>query len=40
MASISLLCVFFLSETHLADISGMREKEERDLLAEDGVVPE
>jgi MFS family permease len=39
MALISLLCVFFLSETHLADISGMRE-EERDLLAEDGVVPE
>ena len=39
MALISLLCVYALSETHLTDISGMRE-EERDLLAEDGVVPE
>ena len=38
MALISLLCLFFLSETHLTDISGMRE-EERDLLAERGVVP-
>jgi len=38
MALVSLLCLFFLSETHLTDISGMRE-EERDLLAERGVVP-
>jgi len=39
MALLSLLCVYFLSETHLADISGMRE-EERDVLADGGVVPE
>ena len=38
MALVSLACLFFLSETHLSDISGMRE-EERDLLAEGGVVP-
>ena len=38
MALVSLLCLFFLSETHLTDIPGMRE-EERDLLAERGVVP-
>jgi MFS family permease len=39
MALLSLLCIFFLSETHLADISGMRE-EERGVLADGGVVPE
>ncbi len=39
MAGLSLLCVFFLSETHLADIPAMRE-EERDVLADGGVVPE
>jgi MFS family permease len=38
MALVSLACLFFLSETHLTDISGMRE-EERDLLAEGGVAP-
>ena len=38
MALVSLACLFFLSETHLTDISGMRE-EERELLAEGGVVP-
>ena len=39
MALLSLLCVSFLSEIHLADISGMRE-EEREVLAGGGVVPE
>ncbi len=39
MALISLACLFFLSETHLSDISGMR-REERDLLVGDGVAPE
>ncbi len=39
MALISFVCLFSLSETHLTDISGMRE-EERGLLAEGGVVPE
>jgi MFS family permease len=38
MALVSLLCLFLLSETHLTDVSGMRE-EERDLLAARGVVP-
>jgi hypothetical protein len=38
MALLSLACLFFLAETHLSDISGMRE-EERDLLAGEGVVP-
>ena len=37
MAGISLACLSALSETHLSDISGMRQ-EERELLAEDGVV--
>ncbi len=38
MALLSLACLYFLAETHLSDISGMRE-EERDLLAGKGVVP-
>ncbi|HEV2094168.1 MAG TPA: MFS transporter [Rubrobacter sp.] len=38
MAGLSLACLYFLTETHLTDTSGMRE-EERDLLAERGVVP-
>jgi MFS family permease len=37
VALISLARLSFLSETHLADISGMRE-EERELLAEGGVA--
>ena len=39
MAALSFACVFFLSETHLTDISEMH-KEERDLLADEGVVRE
>ncbi len=39
MAGLSFVCVFALGETHLTDISGMRE-EERDVLADGGVVPE
>jgi MFS family permease len=38
MALLSLACLFVLAETHLSDISGMRE-EERGLLAGEGVVP-
>ena len=38
MALLSLACLYFLAETHLSDISGMRE-EERDFLAGEGVVP-
>ena len=37
MAALSLACLYFLSETHLSDITGMRE-EERDVLAEGGVL--
>ena len=39
MALLSLACIYSLSETHLSDISGMRE-EERAVLAGDGAVPE
>ena len=38
MALLGFACIYFLSETHLSDISGMRE-EERDLLAGEGVQP-
>ncbi len=38
MALLSFACVFFLSETHLTDISEVQE-EERNLLAEEGAVP-
>ena len=38
MALLSFACISFLSETHLSDISEMREAE-RDLLAGDGVLP-
>lgn len=38
MALFSFACLFFLSETHLSDISEIQD-EERDLLAERGVIP-
>jgi len=38
MALLSFACLFFLSETHLSDISEMHA-EERDLLTDEGVVP-
>ncbi len=39
MAGLSLACLYSLSETHLSDISGLRE-EERAVLAGDGAVSE
>ena len=38
MALLSFACLYFLSETHLSDISEMHA-EERHLLTDEGVVP-